>query len=101
MQNWMSSIQENCPEGTQVVLIANKSDLAQEDREVTKEMGKELAEKFGVAFFEVSALDGSNVNEIFVQLSRTILEKHPKIAVYDTGKHLLQGKSNRPPSNSC
>ena len=47
-----------------VVLIGNKSDL-EDDREVTYQEGKDCAEEYGLAFFETSALDGSNVFEVF------------------------------------
>ena len=62
---WMDSIKENCPRDTQIILIANKSDVAQEDRQVTTSEGQELSQKHEVNFFEVSALDGSNIELIF------------------------------------
>jgi len=41
----MDSIKENCPGDTQIILIANKSDVAQEDRQVTTSEGQELSQK--------------------------------------------------------
>jgi len=45
-----------------VIIVGNKSDL--ENREVTFEQGKQLAEKLGVKFAEVSAKSNSNVDII-------------------------------------
>jgi len=46
------------------VLVGNKSDLA-DKRQVSIEEGQELAEKYGMKFYETSAKTGENVNEIF------------------------------------
>ena len=48
---------------TPVVLVGNKCDLEQE-REVTREEGKMMAENYGAAFFEVSAKTGVNIDEV-------------------------------------
>jgi GTPase SAR1 family protein len=42
------------------LLVGNKSDLEQE-RQVKKERGWELAQEYGLAFIETSALTGHNV----------------------------------------
>ena len=46
-----------------MVLVGNKCDLEQE-REVTRERGKMMAEYYGAAFFEVSARTGVNIDEV-------------------------------------
>ena len=74
--------------------------MADEDRQVTKEEGRLLAEKFKLAFFEVSALDGSNVTEIFMSLCRSILANHPKLAGDESGKGLTQTKP-KVSNNGC
>jgi hypothetical protein len=47
------------------MLVANKSDCEPHQRVVKKERGKELAEKYGLAFIETSALSGRNVPKAF------------------------------------
>ena len=54
-----------------MVLCGNKSDLY-EDREVTYEEGEATAARWGVPFFETSALTGDNVKESYHQLIREI-----------------------------
>ncbi len=49
-------------------------DVGDDRREVTTEMGRALAERFGVPFFESSAKSGINVEEAFFELvSRDVL----------------------------
>ena len=48
-----------------MMLIGNKSDLAQKDRKVTSEDACAYAEKEGMSFLETSALDATNVAMAF------------------------------------
>ena len=59
------------------VLIGNKADMA-EKREVSFEEGQELANFFGIPFLETSAKDTTNINETFLTMARSILEKLSK-----------------------
>jgi len=65
-----------------IIMVANKSDL-EEERAVTTEDGKQLAQKFNCAFMEASAKTNTNVNELFFELVRLInkwREKNPEKA---------------------
>lgn len=53
LDKWIRAIEENASENTMVVLSAAKCDL--ENREVTKEQGKEKAEEMGFQFYETSS----------------------------------------------
>ena len=57
-----------------MVLVGNKSDL-QDKRQVNYEEGQELAERFQMLFFETSAKDGNNVEEIFLKSADEIAKK--------------------------
>lgn len=46
-----------------LILVGSKADL-ESDREVSKEDGKALADKFGCPFFETSAKTRVNVDEV-------------------------------------
>lgn len=48
-----------------IVLVGNKSDLRPDQRQVTLEQGKELAEKFKCAHVETSARFNENVSKVF------------------------------------
>ena len=57
-----------------MVLVGNKSDL-NDRRQVNTEEGQELADKFGIQFYETSAKTGDNVNEIFYNSADEIAKK--------------------------
>jgi GTPase SAR1 family protein len=48
-----------------IVIVGNKSDLRSEQRQVTPEQGKELAEKYQCAWTEASARYDENVAKAF------------------------------------
>ena len=71
---WMRDIQTRAPPECDIVLCGNKSDL-DHDRVVQYEEGKQLAEEYGVQFFETSALTGHAVEPMFTALATTIKRK--------------------------
>jgi GTPase SAR1 family protein len=50
----MKQVQEHSSDSVKVILIGNKSDLT-EERKITFQEGKDMAVKYDVPFFEVSA----------------------------------------------
>lgn len=71
---WMRDIQTRAPPECDIVLCGNKSDL-DHDRVVQYEEGKQLADEYGVQFFETSALTGQAVEPMFTALATTIKRK--------------------------
>eukprot|EP00761_Pharyngomonas_kirbyi_P003155 gb/GECH01003159.1/.p1 GENE.gb/GECH01003159.1/~~gb/GECH01003159.1/.p1 ORF type:complete len:192 (+),score=45.90 gb/GECH01003159.1/:1-576(+) len=68
----------DCPD-IPVLVVGNKCDL-EEEREVSKEKGKELADKMGCPFLEASAKDRINIDEAFELLGREVFkfrQNHP------------------------
>lgn len=59
-----------------MVLAANKIDV--EDRTVTSEEGRRFAEKYGMKYFEVSALKATNVDKIFTWFVKEIKKREMK-----------------------
>eukprot|EP01105_Mastigella_eilhardi_P021887 TRINITY_DN5338_c0_g1_i1.p2 TRINITY_DN5338_c0_g1~~TRINITY_DN5338_c0_g1_i1.p2 ORF type:complete len:194 (-),score=71.16 TRINITY_DN5338_c0_g1_i1:39-620(-) len=68
-----------------IVLLANKSDLA-DQRVVTTAEGQELAAQWGATFLETSAKQRHNVDAAFDALTRSCLRAFPQPAD-DSGKH--------------
>lgn len=79
---WMRDIKTRAPPDCDIVLCGNKSDL-DNDRVVTYDEGKQLADEYGVQFFETSALTGHNVEKMFTALATTI--KHKRIDEFEGG----------------
>jgi GTPase SAR1 family protein len=77
---WMRDIKTRAPPDCDIVLCGNKSDL-DNDRVVSLEEGKQLADEYGVQFFETSALTGQNVEKMFTALATTI--KHKRIDEFE------------------
>lgn len=85
---WMRDIKTRAPPDCDIVLCGNKCDL-DNDRVVTYEEGKQLADEYGVQFFESSALTGQNVEKMFTALATTI--KHKRIDEFEGGAAAVAG----------
>ena len=71
VKQWVTQIREEATQNVIVYLVGNKSDM-EEEREVQKEKGEQLAEELGFPFTESSAKNGINVNETFEDLAERI-----------------------------
>ncbi|NXD77701.1 RAB44 protein, partial [Halcyon senegalensis] len=68
---WLSCIQEGAEDGVTVLLLGNKSDLADE-RQVPTMDGERLAKEHQLMFYECSAASGHNVSESMASLVRLL-----------------------------
>uniref|UniRef100_A0A8C8LYW4 small monomeric GTPase n=1 Tax=Oncorhynchus tshawytscha TaxID=74940 RepID=A0A8C8LYW4_ONCTS len=75
VRNWMSQLQANAYcENPDMVLVGNKADLA-DQREVQEEQAKELADKYGIPYFETSAATGSEVDKAVITLLDLVMKR--------------------------
>ncbi len=74
IEKWYEQIQSETSKEIPIVLVGNKCDL-EDERKVPTEKAKEKAENLKCAFFETSALKGTNIDKIFEELVNTIYEK--------------------------
>ena len=72
--SWIEDCKNQSPKTIFMVLVGNKCDL-EDKRQVSYEEGKELADKNEMLFFESSAKDGINVDEIFENSAKEIAKK--------------------------
>uniref|UniRef100_A0A8C3LK51 small monomeric GTPase n=6 Tax=Neognathae TaxID=8825 RepID=A0A8C3LK51_CHRPC len=75
VRNWISQLQMHAYcENPDIVLCGNKSDL-EDQRMVKEEEAKELAEKYGIPYFETSAANGNNVSKAIDTLLDLIMKR--------------------------
>ena len=72
---WMDQIKLNGPENVKTILVGNNCDLINE-RQVSFEEGENFAKKYNIKFFEASAKDGTNVNELFFYIANEIYQEN-------------------------
>ena len=66
-----------CYKNILICLVGNKIDL-EDKREVSYEEGKNFAEENDLLFFETSAKDGNNIQEIFLESATILVDKIEK-----------------------
>lgn len=71
---WLSEIKEQGSSHACIVLVGNKTDLS-DKRVVNTEEAKDFADNQNLKYFETSALNGDNVETVFVDTSEEILAK--------------------------
>ena len=74
VSTWIEDCKNQSPKTIFMALVGNKCDL-NDKRQVSIEEGRELAERNDMMFFETSAKDGINVEEIFINSANEISKK--------------------------
>lgn len=74
VQDWCTQIKTYSWENAQVVLVGNKCDM-DDERIVSYERGRQLADQLGLEFFEASAKENINVKAVFEKLVEIICNK--------------------------
>lgn len=82
---WLADVKKFCPFQSLPILVGNKSDL--KERVVSYQEGAEVAQQNGILFFETSAKNNVNIDEMFTVLSKTMIQK---------GIPSLRSKSTQP-----
>ena len=80
ISHWLETIDRYASEGVIKMIVGNKSDLVTK-RTVPRQTAENLAKSHGLNYFETSARDSTNVNEVFDELSREIKKKINNIPI--------------------
>ncbi|KJH41678.1 Ras family protein [Dictyocaulus viviparus] len=73
VRDWIDTIKDSVERQIPIILVGNKCDLRTLGEVVTSHDGAALAAKMGVLFMETSALDGSNVDDSILTLTREMM----------------------------
>ena len=90
--NWIEDCKLNSPKSIFIILVGNKSDL-EEERQVTTEEGEEFANRYGLRFFETSAKNSTNVEQVFYESVEFIANRIDK-NYYDMDNEICGIKKN-------
>ena len=99
--DWISDVKEIKGENFPMILVGNKIDL-NESREVTEEMGYELAEKNQIEFFETSNKDGTNIQDAGLEIVYRILGETESVKANNSRiERISTANSNNCTSRKC
>ncbi|CAF0782523.1 unnamed protein product [Adineta ricciae] len=74
INTWIEELHRHTPADIPIVLVGNKSDLV-DQRKVSQDQAKDLAQRLKVSYMETSALNASNVEQAFITLVKSIFYK--------------------------
>jgi small GTP-binding protein len=98
VDGWLRRVSDNAPSTVLLFLVGNKSDL-EVDRVVSFDEASQKAEAVGASFFEVSALNGYGIANLFNAVASQALEAAD--APFDAGAKPLDGESPHKSSDCC
>ena len=78
VKNWVRQIRDEVSSKVSIVLVGNKID-DEENRKVTKEEGEAMAKECKVPYYDCSAKTGENMDEIFNDIVKKIVENYSNL----------------------
>ncbi|XP_047469717.1 ras-related protein Rab-3-like [Penaeus chinensis] len=105
VQDWCTQIKTYSWDNAQVILVGNKCDM-EDERVISYERGKQLADQLGLEFYETSAKENINVKAVFERLVDIICDKmsesldtDPNLVNANKGTRLTENP--QPQNGSC
>jgi len=90
VHDWCTQIKTYSWDNAQVILVGNKCDM-EDERVISYERGKQLADSLGLEFFETSAKENINVRAVFERLVDMICDKMSESLDADPGLNSSKG----------
>lgn len=96
-RNWLSQLQTHAYcENPDVVLCGNKADL-EDSRRVSEDRARDMADKFGLPYFETSAVTGQNVTKAVDCLLDRVMARMELLVDQSQMPKLKNGTPHREP----
>ena len=96
VKNWYNDLITLGEKGCIIALVGNKLDLIERNerkREVSKSEAQAYADENHMLFFETSAYNGNNINDIFEELLQTIYTERRKIPELKERDQILESQN--------
>ena len=96
VKNWYNDLITLGEKGCIIALVGNKLDLIERNerkREVSKSEAQAYADENHMLFFETSAYNGNNINDIFEELLQTIYTERRKIPELKERDNMLESQN--------
>ena len=102
INEWMKSVKEAKGDDCPMILLGNKMDL-EDEREITEEEGINLANEFGIEFFETSNKNNINIKEAIDSILNTFIEKREKDSdtIISSSKLSINKIKKKPQGTAC
>ncbi|VDN97591.1 unnamed protein product [Rodentolepis nana] len=100
IQKWMKNISELASEDVDRIIVANKTDKV-DQRVVSAEEGLAVAQEYDVQHFETSAMNGTNIETAFYELTKAVLKRPPKEQNAQQSNIRVHNLDTKPQSSSC
>ena len=75
VKSWIEQIIENADNDDIVMILCGNKCDNEKERKISKEEGENLAKNYGIPFFECSAKNNININEMFETMAQKIYTK--------------------------
>ncbi|KAK8818237.1 hypothetical protein WA556_006058, partial [Blastocystis sp. ATCC 50177/Nand II] len=74
VEEWLQEVRKYTDNQVELCIVGNKSDRVDE-KEVSTVAGQDCATSIGASFYETSAKDASNVEEVFMSMAETLVKR--------------------------
>ena len=98
VNNWVECIEKFAKSNVLRILVGNKIDLS-EKRVISNEEGKKLAQKYGLKYYEISALKSEGLNEMFEDAAKDYVEIYEQKCMKNF--QLKKQKREKPKKGCC
>lgn len=100
IKDWMIYFSEHCSiENIPKILVGNKCDL-ERDKGFDPDLIKEFVGEINIKYFETSAKDDKNINELFEEMGKTLYKKGLPLEK-QKGKIIISKEVHKKKTNKC